>query len=108
MKYQVPSVEGKEIVPGYTGKFIHSDTMTIAYWDIKKGNSLPTHSHVHEQVVNMLEGEFELTVDGKPQHLVPGDVIVLRSNVEHSGRAITDCKILDVFSPVRDDYVFDN
>ena len=107
-KIELTGVTEKEIVPGYTGRFIHSETMTVAYWDIKAGHSLPTHSHVHEQIVNMLEGEFELTVDGNPLHLVPGDVVVLHSNIEHSGRAITDCRILDVFQPVRDDYVFDD
>lgn len=104
---KITDVAAQEIVPGYRGRFIHSKTMTVAYWDIKAGHSLPTHSHVHEQIVNMLEGEFELTVDGKPLHLVPGDVVVLHANVEHSGRAITDCRILDAFQPVREDYVFE-
>ena len=107
-KIGLEEVPGHEIVPGYTAQFIHSKTMTVAYWDIKAGNSLPTHSHEHEQIVNMLEGEFELTVDGKPLRLAPGDVVVLHANVEHSGRAITDCRILDVFQPIRDDYVFED
>ena len=106
-RIQLDSVAGREIVPGYTAQFIHSKTMTVAYWDIKAGHSLPAHSHVHEQIVNMLEGEFELTVAGNPLRLVPGDVVVLHSNVEHAGRAITDCRILDVFQPVREDYVFE-
>ena len=107
MKIKLDSLKAHEVVPGYKAKTIHSKTMTVVYWDIKAGESLPVHSHVHEQIVNMLEGEFELTVDGNPLHLVPGDVVVLHSNVEHAGRAITDCRILDVFQPVREDYVFE-
>ena len=38
-------------------------------------------------IVNMLEGEFELVVEGNPLRLVAGDVVVLNSNVEHAGRA---------------------
>lgn len=78
--------------------------MTFAFWVIKKGSSLPEHSHVHEQVANMLEGEFELTIDGVTQVLRPGSVASIPSHVRHAGRAITDCRILDVFSPVREDY----
>ena len=59
---------------------------------------------MHEQVVNVLRGEFELTVDGETKHLKPNDVACIPSNAVHSGKAITDCYILDVFYPVREDY----
>ncbi len=96
--------KAKEVFPGFVGKFVHTDTMTFAYWDIKKGSSLPEHFHIHEQVVNMIEGEFEITLEGNPNLLQPGSVLAIPSNAKHSGRAITDCKILDVFHPVREDY----
>ena len=106
-KITLSGIDSREIVPGYHGRFVHSKTMTVAHWDIKAGFTLPTHSHAHEQIVNLIEGEFELTVEGKPVQMVAGDVVVLHSNVEHSGRSITDCKMIDVFQPVRDDYVFE-
>ena len=106
-KIQLENVPLKEIVPGYQARFVHSEHMTFAYWEIESGNSLPEHQHPHEQVVNMLEGEFELVVDGVPHQLKAGDVFVLNSNVPHGGRSITDCRILDVFQPVREDYVMD-
>lgn len=96
--------ESREVVPGFHGRFVHSETTTIAYWEIKKNASLPEHDHHHEQVLNLLEGEFELTVAGTKLRLSPGDVVVLNSHQPHAGRAITDCKIIDVFSPCRDDY----
>lgn len=93
-----------EIFPGFTGRFIHTATMTLVFWDIKAGSIVPEHSHVQEQIANVLEGEFELTVDGNSQVLVPGIAAVIPSHVKHSGMAITDCKLFDVFSPVREDY----
>ena len=94
----------KEVFPGFVGKFIHTENMTFAYWEIKKGSALPEHSHVHEQVVNMLEGEFEILLEGTSNHLVSGMILPIPSHAKHSGKAITDCKILDVFYPVREDY----
>ncbi len=97
-------VEVREPVPGFRVRFVHSATMTFAYWDIDAGAELPLHSHPHEQVAHALEGEFELTVDGEAVLVRPGVVVVIPSDVPHSGRAITDCRLLDVFHPVREDY----
>ena len=94
----------KEFLPGFHGKMIHTDRMTLAFWEIKSESVLPEHSHPHEQVANVLEGTFELTIEGETQVLNPGMAAVIPSNAKHSGRALTDCRILDVFQPVREDY----
>jgi quercetin dioxygenase-like cupin family protein len=52
----------------------------------------------------MIEGEFELIVNGESHLLGANDVFVIPSDAMHSGRAITDCKIIDVFYPIREDY----
>ena len=94
----------KEIVKGFRVRFVHSQNMTIGYWNIEKGAALPEHSHLHEQIANCIEGEFELIVDGEPIHMKAGSVVVIPSDVPHGGRAITDAKLVDVFYPVREDY----
>ena len=94
----------KELIPGFKANFVTSENMTFAYWDIQKGSVLPEHSHPHEQVANVIKGKFELTVDGESKVLEPGMVAVIPSNAVHSGKAITDCRIIDVFYPVREEY----
>jgi quercetin dioxygenase-like cupin family protein len=104
MLQQFSKVPARQTVPGFTGRFIHSDKMTFAYWEITKGSASPEHAHIHEQAAYMLEGEFELTVAGVTHHMTAGTIVIIPSNVRHSGRAITDCRLLDVFDPVREDY----
>lgn len=101
---ELDSIQPKTIIDGYDAKFIHTSSMTFSYLDVKAGASLPSHSHFHEQVSHVLEGSFQLTVAGEPIIFGPGTVVVIPSNVIHSGIAITDCKILDVFNPIREDY----
>jgi len=94
----------KEMFPGYRGKFVHGETMTVAFWNIKSGSTVPLHHHVHEQVMHVVEGQFEFTVDGNTQVCGPGAIVVIPSNVPHTGTAITNCKVIDVFHPVREEY----
>jgi quercetin dioxygenase-like cupin family protein len=94
----------REIVPGYRAVFVHSENMTLGYWDVDPGAELPEHSHPHEQIANVLEGRFELTVDGEPRVLEPGMVAVIPGGVPHSGVALTPCRLLDAFHPIREDY----
>lgn len=101
---KLKDIPSQEIMPGFRGKLFHSDTMTVAFWEIDPGMDLPEHSHEHEQISNVLEGEFELTIDGVSKVMGPGDSAVIPSNAVHSGKSITACKVIDVFSPVREDY----
>ncbi len=93
-----------EIAKGIKAHAVTTDTVTILHVRIEDGALLPEHSHHNEQVVNVIEGELELTVEGKNYNLMPGNVMVLEPNVVHSGRAVKACKIVDVFHPVRKDF----
>lgn len=97
-------ITAREILPGFSAKFVHTPSMTLSYWDVKKGAVLPNHKHVHEQVTQVEEGEFELTIEGQTKVYTKGMVALIPSWAEHSGIALTDCKIFDIFTPVREDY----
>ncbi|WP_299111280.1 cupin domain-containing protein [uncultured Winogradskyella sp.] len=101
---RILDIEPREIIKGYNARFLHTDTLTIAFWEVEPNAELPMHNHVHEQVSQILEGEFEMTINGITKIHKPGSIVVIPSNVEHKGKAITACKILDIFSPVREDY----
>jgi len=94
----------KEVVPGFHGKFVHTKNNTIVYWRILAGSILPDHHHPHEQTVNLISGEFEFTLEGETRRLTAGSAVVVPANAPHSGTAISDCFIIDIFYPVREDY----
>ena len=94
----------KKLVPGITGYYAHGANMTFGYVEIKAGSDLPAHHHVHEQITYIIEGELEMTIGGKVCLLSTGMYYVIPSNTPHSAIAKTDCKVIDVFNPVREDY----
>ncbi len=100
----ISDLEQKEIIKGFKGRFVHTDSFTIAFWEVDAGSELPSHSHFHEQTTQIIEGKFEMTVNGITNIYTPNTILVIPSNTEHKGKALTNCKITDVFSPVREDY----
>lgn len=94
----------KTLFKGFHARLVHTDQMTISYLRIDAGAELPEHRHPHEQITNILEGELEMTIGGETQVCKPGMTVTIAPNVPHSGRALTDCIALDIFTPVREDY----
>ncbi len=97
-------LQPKELAPGLTGYYAHGTNMTLGLVEIKAGSNLPLHQHLHEQITYILEGELDMTIGGQPCSLTAGMYYVIPSNVPHGAVAVTDCKVIDVFNPVREDY----
>ncbi len=100
----IKNILPKEVVPGITGYYAHGNAMTFGFVEITAGSTLPEHQHVHEQITYILEGQLDMTIGGKFCSLTAGMYYVIPSNTPHSAIAITDCKLIDVFNPVREDY----
>ena len=98
------NVQEHMVIPGFRARFIHSDRVTLVRWRLDAGAKLPEHSHQHEQVVLVDDGELELVVDGARLLLKAGDVLVIPPTAVHSGTALTALRLMDVFCPVREDY----
>jgi quercetin dioxygenase-like cupin family protein len=72
--------------------------------ELEKGSVVPMHSHIHEQITFILEGQLDMVIAGQDYSLTAGTYHIIHSNVPHSAVAITDCRVIDTFSPVREDY----
>ena len=101
---RLSNIQPVQLCAGFDSKLIHSESMTWSFVHSKAGYTLPPHQHIHEQVTHIVKGDFELTVEGVPYLLSAGDLFIIPSNTVHSGKSITDCDIIDVFNPVREDY----
>lgn len=101
---QIKDIEPKDLVPGITGYYAHGQALTLGYVEIKAGSDLPEHHHVHEQITYIIEGQLNMVIGGKACPLTAGMYYVIPSNVPHSATAPVDCKVIDVFNPVREDY----
>lgn len=94
----------KHISPGIDGYYAHGTGTTLGYVDIKAGAQLKEHKHVHEQITYIIEGQLDMIIGGTACSLTAGMCYVIPSNTPHSAVAVTDCKVIDAFSPVREDY----
>lgn len=104
MIQDISKIEPKEVIKGFNGRFFHTNSFTIAFWEIQEGSLLPEHAHIHEQTTQVIEGKLEMLINGITTVLEPGMIANIPSNVIHSGKALTNCKVTDVFSPTREDY----
>ena len=69
------------------------------------GSQMPEHRHPQEQIVHILEGRMRLIVNGTPHELTSGDSFYLASNVPHGVETVEDTRVLDTFSPPRNEYL---
>ncbi len=104
MALNLSTIPSKEIMPGLHGKLVHTENMSLVFWEVEEGAEVHEHAHMNEQVMHVIEGKFELTLDGDTNVYHPGDLVVIAPHKKHSGKALTPCKLMDVFSPVREEY----
>jgi quercetin dioxygenase-like cupin family protein len=99
------SVPAKEIFGGsIRGHYAHLDRLTVGEVLLQADITVPLHQHPHDQVTYVIEGEFRFTVGEETTVLKPGMVALIPGGVLHGGTTLTACRVIDLFSPVREDY----
>ena len=95
-----------EILEGIRIKTINfGDKMLMAEFLLKKNALLPKHSHPHEQSGYLVKGCIRLFINNTSKLLKPGDSWCIAENIEHHAEIMEDSVAIEVFSPVREDYV---
>ena len=71
----------------------------------EKGTEAAQHSHFHTQTSFCHSGKFEFTIDGKKHVIEAGDGLYIAPNLVHGAKCLEAGVVLDVFSPVREDFL---
>jgi quercetin dioxygenase-like cupin family protein len=93
----LPGVEQKTLVWG-------KNTL-MAEFRLACGSVLPRHSHPHEQTGYLVSGHLRLYLADEAQEVRPGDSWCVPEGAEHGADALEDSVAVEVFSPVREDYI---
>jgi quercetin dioxygenase-like cupin family protein len=101
-------VPQEQVNPDLSRRLVTGERVMVAQVELQRGCIVPQHAHVHEQISYVLDGRLELTVgDETPEtyELTAGDILVIPSNIPHAARALEDTRVVDVFSPPREDWL---
>ena len=100
--------KGKESMPesGLKRRVLaYNDKLFLAEHEMVKGWVGTVHSHPHEQIVYVVRGHIRVTCQGNAFDVRTGDTFVVRGGVQHGASAIEDSRVVDVFTPCREDYI---
>lgn len=84
---------------------VHGESTLLTEFKLEKNKDLPMHSHPHEQTGYLVSGKIKLTIGNDVFEVDPGDSWNIPGNVEHGAKTIEDAIAIEVFSPVREDYL---
>ena len=94
-----------EAVPGCRMRTPYGEHLMLSYLEMDEGAVVPLHSHPHEQGGMLLKGRLELTIGDETRVCKAGAMFLIPPNTPHKAVAVGGpCLVLDVFSPVREDY----
>ena len=86
-------------------KVINGRSVTVAQIHMKEGAVVPEYSHPNEQVTIVVRGALRFRIGDEEQVLRPADVLVTAANAPHRVAALEDTLAIDIFSPVRQDWL---
>ena len=106
MFYKKDKENYRNAFDGVTYKtLVYGDKTSLGEFFLEKGSIVPTHSHPHEQTGYMISGRMNFKIAGEDHNAEAGDSWSIPGNVEHSVEVLEDSVVIEVFSPVREDYL---
>jgi quercetin dioxygenase-like cupin family protein len=103
--YHWDQVQKEQLSPTFARQVINGESITVARVFLRKGCSVPEHSHHNEQISIMEQGALKFVVGGQEKIVRAGEVLRIPPHVPHSAEAVYDSVGIDIFSPVREDWL---
>jgi len=95
----------EEVTRDIARKIVTGQNEMIAHVRLEKDALVPEHSHVSEQISYIVSGALRFWVGGEELVLRAGEVLVIPPNVPHKAVALEDTLDIDIFSPIRQDWL---
>ncbi len=96
----------KKVLEGVELKtLVFGEKTLFTEFRLEKGNKLPRHSHPHEQTGYLVSGGIRLTIGDETYDVEPGDSWCIPGEIEHGAEILLDSVAIEIFSPVREDYL---
>ncbi len=103
----------KQSDAGFVPALAGIERKTLAYgrstlmteFRLRKGSVLPRHSHSHEQTGYLVKGRIRLSIGPEQHEMRPGDSWCIPGETEHGADVLEDSVAIEVFSPIREDYL---
>ena len=98
----------KQVLDGIKLKTqVYGDKTLLAEFHLEKGAKLPRHTHPNEQSGYLISGRIKLIIEKETFEAGPGDSWCIPGHVEHHAEILEHSIAVEVFSPVRQDYLPD-
>jgi len=103
--YRWEELAREQMNPLFARRVIHGERLTLAYCYIKKGCKVPLHSHENEQISVVQEGCLRFRIGDQDKDVSAGEAVQIPPHVPHLAEALEDTVCLDIFNPVREDWL---
>lgn len=108
-KYKIMSQSEGNFVPMLEGvrrkNLVYGDKTLLCKFELDCGADLPLHSHPYEQTGYLLAGKMVFSIDGNEHKMEAGGSWCIKADVEHGVKVIEDVTLVELFSPVREDFL---
>ncbi|MEY2561617.1 MAG: hypothetical protein QOG51_2032 [Verrucomicrobiota bacterium] len=95
-----------DLAPGIRRRTVtHGETMYQMIAELKAGTKMAEHQHPQEQIIHILSGRMRVFANGGTHELCAGESYYLASNVPHGVETPEETRVLDTFSPPRNEYI---
>ncbi len=102
-KAHLDALEKNRLFDGVYAQIVAGQELMAMRVTFEPGGFAVPHSHPHEQMSIVLQGQVEFTIDGEKKMLEAGDVVSIPGHVVHSAMALKETYLIEVFTPVRED-----
>jgi quercetin dioxygenase-like cupin family protein len=104
-RYRWEEMPAEAITPSVARRYITGDRVTVARFELTAGGVVPRHAHENEQVSCVLSGALRFVFDNGEMIARAGDVVRIPGGAAHEVTVLEDTIVIDVFSPVRQDWL---